>query len=306
MSVPARRRSCRCEMAPLREPAARTKHHGRCAINQASGEKGSVLRMVLCRCRVSRTGSDARAERQDVRSFARATRRGKEDDGESLAACGRWGDSDRGLDLSRRLDYRPLCCHFQTRPAEDPTIRLSRPRGTTRHSRVPCRCRDPSKEITSRFPLRLFMPPLRQRPIDVLALLHFFNRYMLPTHFGLSYEHIFNCVLIHMLYAEWPTNARELHDLLLASAEVDFHRVQRAKGVTLTNLAYSPLSGESRNQRFMPLLHTPENMADDLIRRYKIPNTTQWQEYHKRLLKEIRECLCRELNEYRFIRVSCG
>src|SRR5262249_26935293 len=89
----------------------------------------------------------------------------------------------------------------------------------------------------SRFAIRVYLSRLAERPVDVLALLHYFNRAVLPAKVGGRYSAVSLGLLLKMFFrAPWPGNAHELLNSLVTSAVRDSRRVAQRKRTDTANL----------------------------------------------------------------------
>ncbi len=145
-------------------------------------------------------------------------------------------------------------------------------------------------ERANQFPrqLRLFMPPLRERPADILALLLFFNRYVLRARIRGSYESISQQLLDVMLTNPWPANAQEVLKFLDDSARLDVRRIIKPKESPAINLGNLRAS---LNQDIFPLWNEfntqPRRQKKimskvlEAIDRGDLPDTMYWRKYEK-------------------------
>jgi DNA-binding NtrC family response regulator len=85
------------------------------------------------------------------------------------------------------------------------------------------------EDVVEQFSLQFFLTPLRKRPADVLALLHYFNQYYLPTKSLRPYETISRKFLEEICCAGWGANALELLKFLIDSAENNIQGDSRLK-----------------------------------------------------------------------------
>ena len=139
-----------------------------------------------------------------------------------------------------------------------------------------------SEQVVDRFPasLRLYMPALRERPMDILALLHFFNLYVLPKRVGGSYDSISQVLLAKILKAPWDGNALDLQTSLIDSAGRDASRLGRSATssiIRLGNLRATASLDDVRKPNADPSLQMKQRQLDIIkaIERGDLPDTSE-------------------------------
>jgi hypothetical protein len=138
------------------------------------------------------------------------------------------------------------------------------------------------RALMDEFEPRLYMPPLRRRPIDLLALLDFYNRCVCPGQYGRSY-HAISAALVYSMFFQWdwPANVHSLISYLRGAAARDLTSVERGEA-TQTSAVLRLRSFENLFYPGMPRLpdggplHPHWGSDEDLITFEELPVAAVW------------------------------